>query len=550
MIREALFLIAISSNSSCKDDLHPPDSCTNHGGCGQVAVTPEVVALPSGLTEVETARFFHLSEGSEFLPLCAIRILGIDKHWSDFGLIEDPVSESNPEGLPIGVTVAAPPDLPSMRMVGFNCAACHVGRISKHPTFQIIGAPSRFDIRAFFDESVSGFEKMQTNVLKLTRFALCWRKDYLKQKGSTGKPGNDPSRWLDAVDPVTDEELRGLKGRREEVVGQVKEALEYGQVGTGTHKDQEVARALSGDWITRLKSLLTSRRAALANTNRVGALPFTNPGPGRVDAFVTAANLMFPDLNLPMRSPVAYPHLWHATPRRWLHWDNNTTSRTQRNIGQAIGVGALVIGNTTTLNKENIEELERLADKIIPPRWPFGALDQARVRRGFELYETKCRKCHSVESFDDTTTADGHLDTDRSRLTSFGLIQGKLQAELQRVERLLYQGSPPPEQPQWRKTNEYGARSLEGIWASPPYLHNNSVPSLEALLSPSPRPKKFVVDSTLYDQDAVGITGTLSNTGEPFIDTELPGNGNHGHTFGYALEDDERRALIEYLKSL
>jgi hypothetical protein len=96
----------------------------------------------------------------------------------------------------------------------------------------------------------------------------------------------------------------------------------------------------------------------------------------------------------------------------------------------------------------------------------------------------------------------------------------------------------------------YKARSLNGIWATAPYLHNGSVPNLWQLLQPADqRVKQFYVGSRELDPVNVGFETTPYAGGFNF-DTTLPGNSNAGHTFGTTLGDDEKWALIEYLKSL
>jgi len=106
----------------------------------------------------------------------------------------------------------------------------------------------------------------------------------------------------------------------------------------------------------------------------------------------------------------------------------------------------------------------------------------------------------------------------------------------------------------------YKARPLNGIWATPPYLHNGSIPSLYALLSPvTERPTKFYIGNREYDPADVGYRTEPFPGGFEF-DTSIPGNKNTGHEFsdepnkpgviGRALTPDERRQLIEYLKSL
>jgi mono/diheme cytochrome c family protein len=102
--------------------------------------------------------------------------------------------------------------------------------------------------------------------------------------------------------------------------------------------------------------------------------------------------------------------------------------------------------------------------------------------------------------------------------------------------------------------NAYESRVLRGIWATAPYLHNGSVPNLWELLTPaSQRKPSFMVGSKTYDPVNVGY----ANDSSPFKDGNLvvgpgaqPGNSNAGHEYGTTLSDDDRWALIEYLKQL
>lgn len=105
---------------------------------------------------------------------------------------------------------------------------------------------------------------------------------------------------------------------------------------------------------------------------------------------------------------------------------------------------------------------------------------------------------------------------------------------------------------------KYKARPLDGIWATPPYLHNGSVASLYALLSPvAERPTVFYLGNREYDPVDVGYRTKKFQFGFRF-DTSIRGNSNSGHEFnsgsgkgiiGPLLTPDERRALIEYLKT-
>lgn len=94
----------------------------------------------------------------------------------------------------------------------------------------------------------------------------------------------------------------------------------------------------------------------------------------------------------------------------------------------------------------------------------------------------------------------------------------------------------------------YKARPLNGVWATAPYLHNGSVPNLVELLKPpAGRDKTFHVGSIEFDPERVGF---VDDPSFPEFDVNIVGNSNAGHDFGTDLSDEEKRQLIEYLKSL
>jgi mono/diheme cytochrome c family protein len=108
----------------------------------------------------------------------------------------------------------------------------------------------------------------------------------------------------------------------------------------------------------------------------------------------------------------------------------------------------------------------------------------------------------------------------------------------------------------------YKGRPLNGIWATAPYLHNGSVPTLYDLLLPASRvkndpadmtyrPQKFMVGSREFDAKRVGFRKDPSVYSGFLFDTTLPSNSNAGHEYGTrSLTDDQRWDLVEYLKSL
>lgn len=100
----------------------------------------------------------------------------------------------------------------------------------------------------------------------------------------------------------------------------------------------------------------------------------------------------------------------------------------------------------------------------------------------------------------------------------------------------------------------YKARPLNGIWATAPYLHNGSVPTLWDLLqTPEARPVKFRVGSREFDPVNVGYITDQGPSTFNVLDVDggtIAGNANSGHTYGTALTSDEKWALVEYMKTL
>lgn len=116
----------------------------------------------------------------------------------------------------------------------------------------------------------------------------------------------------------------------------------------------------------------------------------------------------------------------------------------------------------------------------------------------------------------------------------------------------------------------YKARSLNGIWATAPYLHNGSVPSLYDLLLPAKcdpengvvecRPATFEVGSREFDKVKVGLK--YEGYGGTVFDTSVEGNFNIGHEYAAGntaqpngevlkpLNKQQRYDLLEFLKTL
>src|SRR5258708_27773155 len=108
------------------------------------------------------------------------------------------------------------------------------------------------------------------------------------------------------------------------------------------------------------------------------------------------------------------------------------------------------------------------------------------------------------------------------------------------------------------ETEGYQAAPLDGVWATAPYFHNSSVPTLYHVLNSKARPAIFTrsygSEKEDYDSQKVGLKITVLDKSagvklpgiehRKIYDTTLPGRGNAGHAFGDKLTEEERMAVV------
>ncbi|MDQ4135712.1 MAG: hypothetical protein M3158_05985, partial [Pseudomonadota bacterium] len=109
-------------------------------------------------------------------------------------------------------------------------------------------------------------------------------------------------------------------------------------------------------------------------------------------------------------------------------------------------------------------------------------------------------------------------------------------------------GRPEPYLPP--SATDLKAGPLAAAWATGPYLHNGSVPTIYELLSPeAERRAVFWTGGRELDRERLGFVSDDA-PGRFRFDTSLPGNRNAGHLYpAGGLSHDERLAIIEYLKT-
>lgn len=199
----------------------------------------------------------------------------------------------------------------------------------------------------------------------------------------------------------------------------------------------------------------------------------------------------------------------------------------------------------------NFADVLAFINSIEAPSFPE-TLDNDKVTRGKTIFERNCSSCHGTYGNEESYP---NLLVNLDRVGTDPVLAQSNFAYTDFID--WYNTSwfaQAPYSAQMVPGDGYVAPPLDGVWATAPYLHNGSVPDLATLLDSSRRPTYWrrTLDTDNYNLDNVGWNYTLetSKVDNQTYDTNLPGYGNGGHTFGDILSDEEREDLIEYLKGL
>ena len=206
------------------------------------------------------------------------------------------------------------------------------------------------------------------------------------------------------------------------------------------------------------------------------------------------------------------------------------------------------LGTGTTAKEINLASLERIENwlrQLPPPQYPF-PIDNSLVSKGEEIFANNCASCHAFgESKTGQVIPFTEVLTDPNRANHW--TQEAADAMNNYAEKYSWDFE------NFRDTDGYTSLSLDGIWARAPYLHNGSIPSLTALLeSPQSRPQVFYRGYDVYDGENVGFIWEGENAEKVGFkyDIHIVGNSNQGHIYGTDLPQNDKKALIEYLKTL
>jgi mono/diheme cytochrome c family protein len=203
----------------------------------------------------------------------------------------------------------------------------------------------------------------------------------------------------------------------------------------------------------------------------------------------------------------------------------------------------------------DFRELYAWLESLEPPAYPF-EVDESLARRGEAVFNANCAECHGTygdnPTYPNKIVSIEEVGTDPVRLSA-----------LTPDNRRGYQASwfaHFGEHEVVADPGGYVAPPLDGIWASAPYLHNGSVPTLWHVLHPAERPAVWSRSEDGYDREKVGLDATAYDAlpkhvkngrdKRKYFNTSMTGKSAAGHDFPDALDANEKREVLEYLKTL
>lgn len=511
----------------------------------------ETIFLAQGWDHKTRQTLSYTSFGSRFIPynwFLALEqadqqeLFRDNSHMAALGFITVQADEFNPDGLPVGLV--RDHDKKNGDYIGLTCAACHTGQVS------IQGKRIRID----GGQSLIDFTRFEYSVLAALTATLADTKKF--------------ARFSQAV------------------------------IASSTDITAESLKAQLKNRIAELE-----QHYAINKTD----VPY---GKGRLDAFgqifnaIAVEALHIPENKYSPDAPTSYPVLWDASHLNVVQWNGSAPNKEPgpllQNAITALAVyGTISVPNNkltyeSSIRVDNLGDIQREFYQLNAPRWPSqyaGELNSKKIVAGKIVYEQHCVQCHSLvdpadkkRALNAVLTPITEVGTDplmsnnfETRKVKTGILEGdrllvlignKFSAEAKPVELVTHTAAGALLNQPWqtikaivkefRSSNaapdnsvpSYKARPINGVWASAPYLHNGSVPTIYDLLLPaSQRPVIFYVGNIELDLVKVGLMSHQDSSSTLF-DTRLRGNSNMGHEYGTSLNDEQRWDLVEYIKSL
>jgi mono/diheme cytochrome c family protein len=330
-----------------------------------------------------------------------------------------------------------------------------------------------------------------------------------------------------------------------------------------------------GNASLEIEGLFTELAGLRSDKNELRPIlfPFTNVR-GTVEAGAMAVYLFSirnPDLtlrtkplDLGLRADMCEdtPPWWHVKKKTRLYYNGSNDARSVRTLMQ-FTLSPFYLPAMIKSNEAAFQDIQAYLKTITPPKYP-GHIDASLAKKGEVIFSQNCSKCHGTYG-ENWTYPNKLIDLDEIGTDSTRALGIDDRAK-EHYDKTWFAQETDSEGRKLVTSNQHGyvAQPLDGIWATAPYLHNGSVPTLYHLLNSKTRPPKYTrsyrTEDADYDHRLVGwkVTEVKNDLAEQahsiekrkIYDTSKPGRGNRGHTFGDKLTEEERWALIEYLKTL
>ncbi|MCE9532627.1 MAG: c-type cytochrome [Planctomycetes bacterium] len=257
------------------------------------------------------------------------------------------------------------------------------------------------------------------------------------------------------------------------------------------------------------------------------------------------------------------PPWWHLKKKKTMYHTGGADARSVRSKMQFM-MTPITTRQEFEKHEAAFRDIDAYLKTIEAPKYPF-AIDQTLASTGAKLFATNCVSCHGT--YGENSTYPNKIVP----LDEIGTDPKRYEGITPTFADYYNQSWFAKEQDGWFSSGYqalpsrgYQAPPLDGIWATAPYFHNGSVPTVYHVLNSKKRPtmltRSFKTDEADYDKVKLGWKYRELEDGpaveikpierRKIYDTRLPGRGNGGHTFGDHLTEEERMAVIEYLKTL